>query len=873
MKILAPLLIPALILSPLAQFGAAAPVGKGVPPPPPGGPADPGWPREIMRDGIKLTVYQPQLDEWKDYRELKARIAFVLTPKDGKPVVGIGNLEGATTANVAERTVLIRDLKIASARFPSLPDAETGPMEGLLKKTFPGRSLTVSLDRLAAGVERGKAAKPLDLKMDPPKIFVSARPAVLLTVEGKPVKAPIAGTKLEFVVNTNWDLLYDGGSESYFLLADTAWLTATKLDGEWNLAASLPPDFARLPKGDQWDHVKKTVPPKIDRGMVIPAVYYSEQPAELIAFDGNPTWEEVEDTGLLWGKNTESWVFEDTKDRQIYFLVSGRWFRAAKWEGPWTYAGNDLPEDFKKIPPDSACADVLASVPGTPEAEDAVLLAGVPQEAVVKKAEAEKKAKVAYDGGQPQFAPIEGTPMSYATNTSSDVIQVEREYYLCQDAVWFVSATPVGPWRICVTVPGVIYTIPPAYPVHRVTYVKIEAGESDDVVVCNYTEGYFGAFVAGAATTAALVWGTGWYYPPYVAWGGSVPIYRPWPATYGVAAAYNPWTGGYAVGGRVYGPYASAGRAAWYNPATGNYGRAARVEGPYGARTVAAGYNPRTDTGWATRQGNNGYAQWGTSAVRRGDDWVRAGHVATDDGGAARWRGSEGGGRVWKTDDHSGGAAVHDGNFYAGHDGNVYRRDDDGNWAKWDDGGWDSVDKKDDLRDSRNRYDRPDANPSRPDAGNRPNPANRPDAPTRPGQDGGGEQKFKPGEFSRPGQGGGGVQKIKPGEFQRPGQDGGGVQRFDRDSIANRQTARRAEQQPSDDIMKQLNHESFNRGRSDFHERQERSFQPQPHSFEPQRRSGGSAPHFDGGASVGSRSFGGGGGHSFHGGGGGLRRR
>jgi hypothetical protein len=71
----------------------------------------------------------------------------------------------------------------------------------------------------------------------------------------------------------------------------------------------------------------------------------------------------------------------DTGDGQTYFLVSGRWFRAPKLEGPWTYAGNDLPQDFKFIPPTHQCADVLASVPGTPEAEDAILLAQIPTEA------------------------------------------------------------------------------------------------------------------------------------------------------------------------------------------------------------------------------------------------------------------------------------------------------------------------------------------------------------------------------------------------------------------------------------------------------------------------------------------------------------
>ena len=36
----------------------------------------PRWPREFsQKDGSKLTVYQPQVDEWQGYRKLKARAA------------------------------------------------------------------------------------------------------------------------------------------------------------------------------------------------------------------------------------------------------------------------------------------------------------------------------------------------------------------------------------------------------------------------------------------------------------------------------------------------------------------------------------------------------------------------------------------------------------------------------------------------------------------------------------------------------------------------------------------------------------------------------------------------------------------------------
>ena len=72
----------------------------------------------------------------------------------------------------------------------------------------------------------------------------------------------------------------------------------------------------------------------------------------------------------------------------------------------------------------------MASVPGTPEAEDAVLIAQIPTTATVNAAQAAAAVKVSYVG-EPQFQPITGTTMQYATNTPNKVIQVGAQYYLC----------------------------------------------------------------------------------------------------------------------------------------------------------------------------------------------------------------------------------------------------------------------------------------------------------------------------------------------------------------------------------------------------------------------------------------------------------
>ena len=45
---------------------------------------DPGWPRQQTNAAGHLVYYQPQIDNWKDFKELDFRMAFAFTPKQKK---------------------------------------------------------------------------------------------------------------------------------------------------------------------------------------------------------------------------------------------------------------------------------------------------------------------------------------------------------------------------------------------------------------------------------------------------------------------------------------------------------------------------------------------------------------------------------------------------------------------------------------------------------------------------------------------------------------------------------------------------------------------------------------------------------------------
>lgn len=655
---------------------------------------DPGWPRQITKPQGTLVYYQPQVDNWNDFENIDWRMAISITPAGGKAIVGAVTLHGLTSVNSESQMVLISNLEIKNTYFPSLSPADAGPMDQLLR-TFVPQSVWISMQRLVACVPK-PAAPPagVQLNNEPPQIFVSYQPAILLGIEGEPQMADIPDTKLKYVFNTNWALFIDREGE-YYLLVGNRWLESKSLQGPWSAATRLPHDMDKIVNDPQWASLKKFVPPPPSSGSVVPTVFYSTAPAVVILFDGQPVYSPIQGTQLVYAANTNSYLFVYSPTSQFYYMTAGRWFTSSSLQGPWTFANSNLPADFAHIPPGSPAGQVLASVPGTEEAKDAVMIAQVPTSITVNGAAAAAKANVTYDGA-PQFVPISGTSMSYATNTAQKVIQVGDLYYLCLQGIWFMSTAPQGPWQTAQSVPQVIYTIPPSSPVYNVTYVT-QVSSSDGNVQSSYTAGYLGAFIVGAAVGAVVAGGTGYYYPPYYshpAYG--YPYYHPYPTTYGYSSTYHTTTGAYGVSQTAYGAYGgSATRSASYNPYTGTYAHSASATTAYGHAAAGTAYNPYTGAAAATRQGSNGYSSWGSSAaVGKNGESAYSQHYSTAQGSVGSVQTSSGGKAVGATGAYgnSGAAAkTANGNMYASADGNVYKNT-GGGWQKANSsGGWNSV--------------------------------------------------------------------------------------------------------------------------------------------------------------------------------------
>lgn len=496
------------------------------------------WPLRFVADDVTYTMYYPQFDEWQD-DHLRARAAVgAQSGAAARPDYGEISLTARTTVDSGSRRVIIRDIAITKVRFPTATAREQAFLAAF-REQLPDDGWSVPLDRLQADVDIDNARRLFRVRPthdEAPRIVYRDQPALLVPVDGEPALREIDGTSYSRVINTRAFLVLDRATNRYSLAVAKTWFEAPAIDGPWGRVAAAPAGLEGLrDEAAATGRVDLLERPQNGRNG-LPEIVVSTVPTELIQTDGPPQYAAIPNTRLSYVTNSPNQLFLDARNRRHYVLLSGRWFQSDSLrDGPWRWLpGESLPADFAAIPPDSPVAGVRASVPGTPQAEEAVIATNVPQVATVKRNAA--TLDITYDG-EPRFEPIAGTRLQSAVNAPMPVIRVDtNDFYALDNGVWFVASNPAGPWSVATYVPPVIYTIPPSSPLHYVTYVRLY-GSGDDAVATGYTSGYVGSYVAGST----VVYGTGWRYRP---WIGTV-WYGP-PVTWGFGFGWcdtwwSPW--------------------------------------------------------------------------------------------------------------------------------------------------------------------------------------------------------------------------------------------------------------------------------------------------------------------------------------------
>ena len=522
------------------------------------------WPKTVDQGGTKYTIYQPQVDSWDGYNFKAHAAVSVLAGGSQDPAFGAIELSAITTTDKVARTVEFYNIQITKSTFPSAPSQAAAYGQALQTMAQNGPS-TMSLDRLQASLSIlgfEKTARSVPVKNEPPAFVFSTTSAILILIDGEPSWVPVQGTPFQRILNTR-ALIAKDSSGSIFLHVLNGFVTAQSLSGPWAIASNVPPALATLAQDLSQKHIIDLLDgppndkdpskiPTLQEG--VPRLVIATRPTELVITQGAMDWAVLEGTNLLYVKNTTGNIFKDLSNQQNYLLVTGRWFTAPAFSGPWQFiSGKSLPPDFANIPDDSPKENVKASVPGTAQAREAVISNEVPHTATVDR------AKVQFRRARHRLA----RHPTHRRHFSQLRLQFARphhrvsptQWYALQNGVWFNSTSALGPWAVASSVPPSIYSIPPSSSLYYATYVKIY-DSTPTYVVIGYTSGYMGTVVSVDGT---VVYGTGYTYVPYVS---SSVWYAP-PVTYGYAAnvTYTPWTG-WAVG---FGMGMAFGAAAMYS--------------------------------------------------------------------------------------------------------------------------------------------------------------------------------------------------------------------------------------------------------------------------------------------------------------------
>ena len=718
------------------------------------------WPRSYTLGDTTLRVFQPQVESWQG-NQLGFRVAADAgsTTANGATASNFGVFWGTARTDVdrPNRLVTLHDITITRSNFPTLADNGTALRTGL-QQQYASTANTLPLDLLQASLAASGSVQTggVAVRNTPPAIIVSNSPAVLVPISGTPVIKDVPDSRFERVLNTRALIMRTHLDSTWYLHVYDGWLSSTSLSGPWVVASNPPMDIdevaQKLAKAGQADLLDGggTVKPSLANS--VPTIYVRESAAELVVFKGQPDFQPIAGTALLWANNTTADVIVDSASNNYYLLISGRWYRTAHLDaGPWSYiASTALPADFRRIPPASHAAVVLAAVAGTPQAKEALIANSIPQTATIPLANGPTFTPDI--DGTPQWRVIEGTPLQYLINSETPIIRVGAgTYYALSAGVWFTANALDATWVIATSVPAEIYDIPPSSALYYTTFVYIY-GATDEYVYVGYTPGYLGTVVDA---DGVVVYGTGYNYTPWVG-----DVYYAAPETYGTQAqpVYNPSTGmAYAYGmglttaammyawdepayytsyyhgypccgstsASVYGHYGDtsvSGTSTWYSKSSGEVGVKSsgnytnyrtgtsgtystnRYENPYQG-TAGASSDRTFDTASGTSGDVDRNASYNakhnqTSYSASGSATTQGGNTVSRDSSAS-WgsQGESSSHETTVTDASTGQSKTYDsgsndGDHYASANGENYRNDGSG-WQKQTDSGWQSVSAQD----------------------------------------------------------------------------------------------------------------------------------------------------------------------------------
>jgi hypothetical protein len=221
-------------------------------------------------------------------------------------------------------------------------------------------------------------------------------------------------------------------------------------DGGKSIAADLERQFAAklrimpLDKLEASLAVNGITPQPVEVKNDPPRVIVSYSPAILVPVDGTAVIRAVPSAPQISRViNTRALILQGGPEHKFYIHVYDGWLEAATLDGPWTRSYRQ-PAGMAEVARELAKNHVVDLLDGGANAKPKPSLAhGVPTLYV-----SQTPAELVTFKGQPNFVPITGTELLWASNTTADALIdiANNTYYLLLAGRWFSGPGLSGPW-------------------------------------------------------------------------------------------------------------------------------------------------------------------------------------------------------------------------------------------------------------------------------------------------------------------------------------------------------------------------------------------------------------------------------------------
>jgi len=304
----------------------------------------PRWNLELPLDEIDESLQTAALEK-QDINTKPPKVFYrdhpaLLVTIDGDPV--LREIENSSLKAVVNTPYpLISDgryyyLNAAKDVWYQAPSA-TGPYRFDAAPPAKIAAMVKPEDNAATGAQPAEAVTAGNA----PEIVVSTEPAELIVTDGPAAFVPLVDDLL-VLQNSDDDVFMDVNTQDFYIVLSGRWYRSGSLTGPWTFQASdkLPAAFARIPQDSAQADARVYVAGTEEANEAVLDAQVPQTAAVQrgvvdidVQYDGDPVYQPVDGTDLVYIRNTGSTVL--VSDGLYYLVQDGVWYVSSTPNGPW----------------------------------------------------------------------------------------------------------------------------------------------------------------------------------------------------------------------------------------------------------------------------------------------------------------------------------------------------------------------------------------------------------------------------------------------------------------------------------------------------------------------------------------------------------